>query len=137
MDGIITTRRVGIAAAIVSAVLYLLIGVGFLAIGESTQGPASDLFVFGALMATIYAITALALSRLQSRMVLALIAAFQVIPLLGYVAVAGVREPPYEVWGLLIKACQGVVLVAAAALAWRGRGHVEAAGQPSAKGQPA
>jgi hypothetical protein len=32
--------------------------------------------------------------------------------IVGYFAVAGIREPPVELWGLLVKASQVVLLIA-------------------------
>jgi hypothetical protein len=132
-----TTRWVGVVAAIACAGLYLLIGLGVLAVGEPTDGSSSDLLAFGALMAGLYAVMAAVLWRWHSRMGLALIAAFQLVPLVGYFAIAGVREPPYELWGVLIKVCQAVVLVAAGALALRATRSAAALDRPQTKGQPA
>jgi hypothetical protein len=108
-----------------------------LAVGEPTDGSSSDLLAFGALMAGLYAVMAAVLWRWHSRMGLALIAAFQLVPLVGYFAIAGVREPPYELWGVLIKVCQVVVLVAAGALALRATRSAAALDRPQTKGQPA
>jgi hypothetical protein len=115
-------RWLAIGAALVSAALYVLIAVGVLHVGASTQEPTTDLLSFGALMGAIYLVIAFALWRFRARRWLVGIAAFQLIPLLGYVAAAGLREPPFETWGLLIKVAQAVVLVAASVLAWRA-GH--------------
>jgi peptidoglycan/LPS O-acetylase OafA/YrhL len=132
-----TTRWVGVGAAIAGAVLYLLIGVGVLAVGESTQEPTTDLLAFGTIMSGLYVVIAVALWRWRSRIGLALIAVLQLVPLIGYVAAAGLREPPYEPWGVLIKACQVVVLVAAGALAFRATRSGATRGRPHAKGHPA
>jgi uncharacterized membrane-anchored protein len=131
-------RWLGVGAAIASAALYVLIGIGWLTVGESTQEATTDLFGFGVLMGGVYAVTALALWFMRTRVVIALIAAFQLIPLLGYVAFAGLREPPFEPWGVLIKVCQVVVLVAAVALVLRSdhRAH-EAMARPNPKGHAA
>jgi hypothetical protein len=40
------------------------------------------------------------------------VAIVQLIALIGYVAAAGLREPPFDLWGVLIKVGQGTVLVA-------------------------
>ena len=34
------------------------------------------------------------------------------VALIGYVAAAGVREPPFDLWGVVIKVLQATVLVA-------------------------
>ena len=132
-----TTRWVGIAAALACAGLYLLIGLGALTVGEPTEGGSADLLGFGAPMFVLYGLTALAIWRWRSRAGLALVAGFQLVPLLGYVAAAGFREPPYEPWGVLIKVCQVAVLVAAGALAFRAPRSAAAGGRPHAKGHPA
>jgi hypothetical protein len=137
MDETGRTRQVAIAAAIGCAALYVLIGIGVLTIGRSTQDDTTDLLGFGALMGAVYGVTAVALWLFRSRVVAGLIAAFQLIPLLGYVALAAYREPPFEVWGLLIKVCQLVVLAAAAMLALRARPSARAVGQANVKGQAA
>lgn len=130
-------RWLGVGAAIASATLYLLIGIGWLTAGESTQEATTDLLGFGALMGAVYVVTALALWFMRSRVVLALIAAFQLIPLLGYVAFAGLREPPFELWGVLIKVCQVAVLLAAGALVLRSNQAHEAMARPNPKGHAA
>jgi hypothetical protein len=130
-------RWLGVGAAIASAALYLLIGIGWLTVGASTQEATTDLFGFGVLMGGVYAVTSLAIWFMRSRVVLALVAAFQLIPLLGYVAFAGLREPPFELWGVLIKVCQVGVLVAAAALALRSSRAHEAMARPNPKGHAA
>jgi hypothetical protein len=89
-------RRLGVGAAITATALYMLIGIGVLTVGDSTQEATTDLFEFGAFMGAISAITAVALWRAHSRVALALVAAFQLIPLLGYFAFAGFREPAFE-----------------------------------------
>jgi hypothetical protein len=133
-----TTRaRVsGIVAAILAAAIYGLIGLGRLSVGESTTEATTDLFMFGVLMAAISAATAVAMWWLQGSVGLWLVAAFQLTPLLGYVAAAGMREPPFELWGVLIKTCQLTVLVAASFLALEA-GRRTSVGRASTKGHPA
>lgn len=130
-------RWVGVAAALIGAALYLLIGIGFLSVGQSNQEATTDLFGFGALMAGVSVIAAVAIWRLRSRAALALVAAFQLIPLLGYVVFAGYREPAFELWGGLIKVSQVVVLVSAGGLALRVNASAAATRRPSPKGQVA
>lgn len=131
-------RMLGVGGAIASAALYLLIGLGVLSIGDSTAtGQTTDLLAFGAVMAAVYGSLAVGLWRLHSRVVLGLIAAFQLIPILGYVAFAGLREPPFDLWGVLIKVAQVGVLVGAAVLALNVDRGEAAVGQPKPKGHPA
>lgn len=113
-------RSGAIVAAAAAALLYLFIALGILSAGESVEGGTTDLFAFGALLATTFVVVAAALWRFESRAVWGVIALVQIVVLVGYVAVSGVREPAFEVWGLLIKACQATVLVAVAYLVLRG-----------------
>jgi hypothetical protein len=126
-------RRLAIAAAVACAALYVLIGIGVLSVGESTQEATTDLLGFGALMGAIYGLTAVAIWLLRSRVAMALIALFQLLPLIGYVAFASYREPPFELWGVLIKVCQIVVLVGVSTLAIRASSSTISR-QPTPKG---
>jgi peptidoglycan/LPS O-acetylase OafA/YrhL len=114
-----TARYVGAAAASVAAGLYLLIGLGVFDVGDSTAGGTPDLLAFGLMTGGTFALAALALLLRDSRLVAIAVAAWSLIVIVGYFAFAGVRTPPFEVWGLLVKACQLVVFGAAAYLAIR------------------
>lgn len=109
-------RTGAIVASAAAALLYLLIALGFLSVGRSIEAGTTDLFAFGALLATVFVVIAAALWRFETRAVWGAIAVVQVVVLIGYVAVSGVREPAFETWGLLIKACQAGVLAATAYL---------------------
>ena len=93
----------------------------------------ASLLAVGMLMGAIYLATAAALWWWHGRIGLALVAGFQLIPLLGYAAAAGLREPPFELWGVLIKVGQLVVLVAATALAYDAPRRTLPAARPSPK----
>ena len=108
-----------------------------LSVGESTTEATTDLFGFGALMGGLYVVTAVALWMVRSRFALAALSAFQLIPILGYVAAAGLREPPFEIWGVSIKVCQAIVLVAAGVLAFRADRIGTTVQQAHVKGHPA
>lgn len=109
------TRRVAAGAAAGAAVLYVLIGFGVLFIGESTTG-ATDLLGFGLTLGGLYAIAALLVLEIRNRWFLAALVLLNLATLIGYVALAGVRVPPFELWGLAIKVLQVVMLVAVARL---------------------
>ena len=113
-------RDVAVAASVAAALLYLLIAFGVVSVGTATEGVAPDLLGFGLTVGGAMALTALALWLFRSRLVWLLVAALEVIVLVGYFALAYMRSPSYEPWGLLIKACQAVVLVAVLYLALRG-----------------
>jgi peptidoglycan/LPS O-acetylase OafA/YrhL len=106
-----TLRIVAVAAAAASALIYFLIGFGVLDIGESTAGEP-DLLAFGLIVGTVYIVIGLLIALLSSRWMLGLIGLLDAAVILGYVAMASLREPPFEVWGLLVKACQVVLLIA-------------------------
>ncbi len=72
------------------------------------------------MVGTAFAATTLALFLFRSRAVWAAVAVLQVIVIVGYFALAGIREPSFELWGLLIKACQVVVLGCVGYLLLRG-----------------
>ena len=116
-----TARAVAVGASALTALLYALIGLGVLTIGRPSDGSAGDLVGFGVTLGATFAIAALLLARLRSRALLVAIAALQVIVLVGYVAFAGLREPPVELWGIAIKVCQGVVLLAVGWLLIKGQ----------------
>ena len=68
----------------------------------------------------MFAITALLLARFWSRLLWAAVAVVQVVVIVGYIAVGSARSPAFEAWGLLIKACQAVLLIAMGYLLLRG-----------------
>jgi hypothetical protein len=111
-----------VAAGLVGviAVLYLLIGVQILAVGRPTDGSAPDLLVFGLLVGGAHLVAAVLLALIARRVVWLGVAAFQVLVIVGYFALAGVRDPQFEVWGLLVKLLQLFVLGMTAYLAVRG-----------------
>ena len=116
-DGTPTTPTIArIVAAIASlgaGAIYLLIGTGVVSVGRSTQEATTDLFAFGAIMAVVSLAIAAAIWLVPwSRLALIGAAIVELIALIGYVAAAGLREPPFDLWGVLIKVCQGIVLVA-------------------------
>jgi hypothetical protein len=106
-----TARLVAVLASLSAGVIYLLIGTGIVSVGRSTQDGATDLFAFGALMGAVSVAIAIGVWLLPvSRFVLAGVAIVELIALIGYVAAAGLREPPFDLWGLAIKAFQTIVL---------------------------
>lgn len=114
-------RTAAIGASLVAAALYLLIGFGILDIGESADGGNPGLFEFGAMMGAVFGITAVLLWFVRSRILWVAVAVIQVIVLVGYVAFASYREPPFDLWGLVIKGAQAVILAAMVYLVVRGR----------------
>ncbi len=121
-----TARRVAIITAWISAALYALIGLGVLPIGQSANGGDPGLFDFGAMMAAIFVVTALLLMLFRSTVLWVAVAVLQFAVLIGYAALSGFRIPPFEVWGLLVKLDQVVLLAASLYMVIRGRRHVAA-----------
>jgi hypothetical protein len=120
-DRIRTVGHLGAVAAAVTAILYLLIGVGVLRVGESSTGAPNDLLSFGAIVGGTFAVVAALLWFVRSKVLWSAIAVLQVIVLVGYVAAAGLRTPSFEPWGILVKVCQLAVLAAVLYLIVRGR----------------
>jgi peptidoglycan/LPS O-acetylase OafA/YrhL len=121
IDGRQAARWVAAGASAVAAALYLLIGFGVVSVGESTTaGGAPDLLAFGLMTGGAFAVAAALLALRESRILWIALAALNVIVIVGYVAAASIRSPSYEPWGLGIKACQAVALVAVVYLAVRG-----------------
>lgn len=91
--------------------LYMLIGVGTLTVGTSTAtGGTTDLFAFGMLAGGMYALVAALILLVDSRVAYALLAVLDLGVIIGYFAMASIRDPSFELWGLLVKAAQAVVL---------------------------
>jgi len=106
-------RVVAALASLGAGAIYLLIGTNVVSVGRSTQEATTDLFAFGAFMAVVSLAVAIALWLVPwSRVALIGVAIVELVALIGYVAAAGLREPPFDVWGVLIKILQATVLVA-------------------------
>jgi hypothetical protein len=114
-------RELGAGGSLVAAAIYALIGLGVLSVGTTTSGASTDLFAFGAIMAAGSVAIAVAMLRSTSRDVPIAIAVLEILVIVGYFAVAGVREPPVELWGLLVKGLQVVALASAVVLALHAR----------------
>lgn len=110
----VIARLVAAIASLGAGAIYLLIGTGVMSVGRSTQEEATtDLFAFGAFMAIVSLAVAIAVWLVPwSRFALIGVAIVELVALIGYVAAAGLREPPFDLWGVLIKVFQATVLVA-------------------------
>jgi hypothetical protein len=112
-------RSLAAGTAALSALLYYLIGFGALDIGRSTSGPA-DLLGFGLSAGTAFLGAGVLVLVIHHRWLVALVALMDVAVIVGYFAMAGIRVPPYEIWGLSIKVAQVAFLVALGYLLIRG-----------------
>jgi hypothetical protein len=113
-------RYIAAGVAGVVAVLYFLIGIEILAVGRPADGGAPDLLAFGLLVGGAHLVAAVLLALFARRAVWLGVAAFQVMVIVGYFALADVRDPHFELWGLVVKLLQVVVLAMSAYLALRG-----------------
>jgi hypothetical protein len=105
-----TVRYVASAASIVTALLYFGIGIGLLIVVDETSADAPGMFEFGASAGAAFVVGALLLLTLDRRVLWVLGALLQVGVIVMYVAVGPQRTPSFELWGLLIKAFQVVIL---------------------------
>jgi hypothetical protein len=125
------------AVALAAALVYLLIGLEVVYIGEARDGAAGDILGFGLSSAAAYVGVALVALFVHRRWALVAASVFVALTIGMYFAVSGVREPPFEIWGLLVKVLQVVVLGGLIALAVRGRAATSAIDRPAAAGRPA
>jgi len=106
-------RRLRWAAAVLSlanAAVYALIGAGALHVVAGAPGEGPSLVVFGALAGGAFLLGAVLLMRFDRRALWWIGAGFQAFAIATYFNVAPQREPPYEAWGLSLKAAQVVLL---------------------------
>ena len=111
-----TIRYLGAAASIVTAMLYFGIGIGVLVVVDEAATDAPGLFEFGASAGAAFVIGALLLLTVDRRVLWVLGALLQVGVIVMYFAVGPQRTPSFELWGLLIKVFQVVILGALAYL---------------------
>jgi hypothetical protein len=115
-------RRIRSLSALVSGTMalnYYLIGLGDLDIGGTTTGETADPAGFGFSAGCAFLILSLLLLFTDRRWLWTLAAVVQVLVFIMYFAVSGVREPPFEVWGILLRMLQVVLLATLVYLAWR------------------
>ncbi|HET7646320.1 MAG TPA: hypothetical protein VFM03_07520 [Candidatus Limnocylindria bacterium] len=121
-------RRFAAAVAVAIAALYLLIGLGVLDIGTTASGETPELFDFGVALAGLFLAMGLMVLLLARRVVWAAIGITDLLIIAGYFLLGDIRHPSFELWGLLIKALQGVFLVTLAILVMRPRSADEVPG---------
>lgn len=114
-----SVRNFAAAVSAVTALLYALIGVGILVVVEPGTSDQGDMLAFGLPAAGAFLVGALLLVLFDNRLLWLLGAILQVIVLVGYVAMAGIRTPQFELWGILIKLTQLVLFFALAFLVLR------------------
>ena len=108
-------RYLAAAASLATALLYFGIAVGVLRVVDEPASDAPAMLEFGASAGAAFVLGALLLFAFDHRGLWLLGALLQVGVIVMYIAVGPQRTPSFEMWGLLIKALQVVILVA---LAW-------------------
>ncbi len=112
---------VAIGTSLLTALLYVLVGFEVLYVGESTSGADPGLLGFGLSAGAVFFASAGLLAVVERRWAWIAVALLNAVVILGYFAMAGARQPPFEWPGLAIKALQAVTLVILVGLAVRGR----------------
>jgi hydrogenase-4 membrane subunit HyfE len=99
------------AASLIAAAIYYLMGFEVVRVVSDAPATASIL-AFGVAAGTAMVLAAALLILVHRRWIWALVAGFQVLTLGWYVAVAPLRDPPVELWGLLVGLVELFILVA-------------------------
>jgi hypothetical protein len=110
-----TVRNFAAAVSALTALLYALIGVGVITVVQPGTSDEGDMLAFGLPAAGAFLIGALLLVLFDNRVFWVLGAVLQVLVIVGYFAMAGIRTPQFEIWGIVIKVAQLAIL---GALAW-------------------
>ncbi len=113
-----TARYLGAAAAATMALIYFLIGLNVLYIGTTTEG-ATDQFGFGMGTGICFGLWAVLLALVDRRWLWLIGLGFHALVFVIYIGASGIRVPPFEVWGLTLRAIHVVLLVALAYLTLR------------------
>jgi FtsH-binding integral membrane protein len=113
-------RIVAALASTAVAILYVAIGIGGLVRPEDVApSPGSGgLLYFGVAAAISFVIGAVLLAAVDRRVLWIVGAAFQLVGIVAYNALASQRATPFEFWGLLLEALQVVILASLVALAY-------------------
>lgn len=114
-----TVRYLAAAIVAITAVMYLLIGVGVLRVVDQVSPDAPPLLDFGLMAGAAFGLGALLLLTLDNRILWVLGALLQVGVIVMYVVVGQERTPAFEPWGITIKMLQVVLLGALLYLALR------------------
>lgn len=123
-------RYFAAAMAAVAAAMYFLIALRLVTVLDDA---AADQTIFGAIAAAGYLLGAVLLMVWPRRLVYILGALLQVFVIAMYFNVASDRTPHYEVWGLLLRIPEVLILASLVYLSVRSRRTVPP-GVPSAPG---
>lgn len=100
----------GAALAALTAVIYFLIGFNLVTVVELAPGEVSGQAFFGIPAALAYTLGAVLLIFFRRRLFWILGALLQVLVIAMYFTVAPDRTPSFEVWGILIRIAQFLLL---------------------------
>ncbi len=103
-------RHVGAFAALLMAGIYFLIGLGVVGVGGAAPSAEVDLFAFGIGAGTAFLVMTAVFEFTDRLWIWALALVIQLLIFAMYVAVSGVRVPPFEIWGLTLRTIQLVVI---------------------------
>jgi hypothetical protein len=116
-------RMVAAAMAAVSSAIYFLIGFQVVAVIDDVSQQAA----FGIPAGLAFALAAIVLLRTDHRFLWVGGAILQFLIIAMYFSVAPQRSPQYEIWGILIRVAQVVLLACLVALSFKPRTVVRAA----------
>ena len=115
----------GATLAALTAVMYFLIGLNLVTVVELAPGEASGQVFFGIPAALAYTLGAVLLIFFRRRLLWILGAVLQVLVIAIYFTVAPDRTPSFEVWGILIRIAQFLLLGVLVYLIFRPRGKMD------------
>jgi hypothetical protein len=111
-------RYVAALIAAVTAVIYFMIGFNVVSVlDEATLASADQ--TFGIYAGVAYALGALLLVAVNRRMIWALGAVLQIFVIYTYFDLASQRTPAFEIWGIVLRIAQAIILVILVYLAIR------------------
>lgn len=109
-------RYAAAAASAATALLYFGIGFEVVKVVDVVSAAAPSMFAFGAPAGAAFVLGAVLLLAFDRRSLWIAGAILQVAVIVMYIAIAPQRTPSYEVWGILIKVLQVVILAGLAYL---------------------
>lgn len=112
-------RYLAAALSAACALVYFMIGFGIIEVVDAVPGDEPFLLFFGVSAGLAFWLGALLLVVVDRRWVWIAGAAVQVLGIVTYVQKAETRTPPFEVWGVLLKIAEALILGALAYLVLR------------------
>jgi hypothetical protein len=100
-----TIRNLAAGIATLMALIYFMIGFHFVQVVR-VEPAGSDMFGFGVGAGLLFLATAAVIVLIDRRVVWALAAILQVLIAVVYFAVAPMRDPSFEMWGIVLRVLQ-------------------------------